>query len=148
MARIKIKLGDNEVEIDSRDFYVDNHTVGQIIADVSKHLADGSANLVYTNDIEPLKSLDNAEVHEPEFSGPVQIAGNEIKSKLETLAKDAFFDKPRTVSETIAQLREYGWIAGPLDVSKTLTRMVLFRELAKDSHDRNYYSIKERLLVS
>ena len=27
MARIKLKLGENEIEVDSRDFYVDNQTL-------------------------------------------------------------------------------------------------------------------------
>ena len=30
MARIKLKLGENEIEVDSRDFYVDNQTLGEI----------------------------------------------------------------------------------------------------------------------
>ena len=163
MAKIKIKLGDNEVEIDSRDFYVDNQSIGQVISDVSKHLTENSASLVYIDEsqnnkniqkspepsLEYLKSLDDAEVHEPEFNNPTQILGGEVKSKLKVLEKDAFFNKPHTVSEIVEQLREYGWIASPLEVSKTLTKMVFCRELIKDSqNDRNYYSIKQHILTS
>ena len=38
MARIKLKLGENEIEVDSRDFYVDNQTLGEIIANISNHI--------------------------------------------------------------------------------------------------------------
>ena len=31
MAKIKIKIGENEIEVDSRDFYIDNNTVGEVI---------------------------------------------------------------------------------------------------------------------
>jgi len=27
LAKIKLRIGDNEIEIDSRDFYVDNNTI-------------------------------------------------------------------------------------------------------------------------
>ena len=37
MARIKLKLGENEIEVDSRDFYVDNQTLGEIIANICTH---------------------------------------------------------------------------------------------------------------
>ena len=163
MAKVKIKIGENEVEVDSRDFYIDNQSIGQVIEEVSKHLQTNSAKVVYDEsddtvqdiqksletNLEYLKSLDDAEVHEPEFNNPIQISGQEVKSKLEVLENDAFFDKPRTVSETVGQLREYGWIASPLEVSKTLTKMVFQRELTKDSqNNRNYYSIKEKLLTS
>ena len=84
--------------------------------------------------------LDEAEVREPEFGDPVHISGPETASKLEALGRDAFFDSPRTVAETVSQLRECGWVASPLEVSKTLTRMAIRRELTRDSQDRlNYY---------
>jgi len=163
MAKVRIRIGDSEVEVDSRDFYVDNRSVGQVIEEVSRHLQTHSAKTVYDGPNgavqgaqkppEPspgyLKSLDDAEVHEPEFSSPAQISGREVKPKLEMLGKYSFFDKPRTVSETVGQLREHGWIASPLEVSKTLTRMARHRELTKDSqNDRNYYSAKESPLAS
>jgi len=31
MARIKLKIGENELEVDSRDFYIDNQTLGEIM---------------------------------------------------------------------------------------------------------------------
>ena len=39
MARIKLKLGENEIEVDSRDFYVDNDTLGEIVEKISQTLA-------------------------------------------------------------------------------------------------------------
>ena len=60
-----------------------------------------------------------------------------------------FFDSPRTVTETVEQLREYGWAASPLDVSKALTKMVFQREFDKNSqNNRNYYSIKKIQIIS
>ncbi len=162
MARVKIKVGENEVEVDSRDFYVDNRSIGQVIEEVSRHLQSSSANIVYeqvddeARDAQKsqaagghMKPLADAEIHESEFNNSILISGSEVKSKLEVLEGDSFFDRPRTVSETVARLREYGWIASPLEVSRTLTRMVFQRELTKDSqNNRNYYTIKESLLAS
>ena len=31
LAKIKLRVGDSEIEIDSRDFYVDNQTIGKVI---------------------------------------------------------------------------------------------------------------------
>lgn len=160
MARVKIRMGENEVEVDSRDFYIDNQSIGQVIGEVSRHLqttaaacrtADKTAPDVPSRQagLDYLKSLDDAEVHEPEFSAPVQVSGQEVKPKLAVLERDAFFDMPRTVSETVDQLLEYGWIASPLEVSRTLTKMVLQRELTKDSQNsRNCYSVKESIVAS
>ncbi len=156
MARIKIRIGDGEIEVDSRDFYVDNQSIGQVIADISKHLTANLALDTTSEDAKPaepnlphLKLLDDAEVHEPEFVNPVWIEGHEVTAKLEELEKAAFFVKPRTVSETVGQLREYGWIASPLEVSKTLTKMAFSRKLTKDSqNNRNYYSKNKDLLAS
>ena len=50
MARIKLKLGENEIEVDSRDFYVDNQTLGEIIDDISHHLPENQAKIVYETD--------------------------------------------------------------------------------------------------
>ena len=47
MARIKLKIGENEIEVDSRDFYVDNQTLGDIIDNLSHHLPDNQAKIVY-----------------------------------------------------------------------------------------------------
>lgn len=159
MAKVRVRIGENEIEVDSRDFYVDNQSLGQVLEEFSGHIRAHSARIVGGFDVVPdgrgaepgleyLGSLDDAEVHEPEFSGPVPIPAREIKSKLEILENDSFFEKPRTVSETVGQLREYGWITGNLEVSKTLTQMALQKELTKDSGDGRYSSAKERLLTS
>ena len=161
MARIKLKLGENEIEVDSRDFYVDNQTLGEIIDDISQHLPETKAKIVYeTDNIQlPTKTehpaqfgleyLDNAEVYEPEFNEPKYIIFNEIKSKLKILETSKFFDSPRTVTETVQQLREYGWAASPLDVSKALAKMASNKEIMKNSKEnRIHYFVQESLVIN
>ena len=155
MARIKLKLGENEIEVDSRDFYVDNQTLGGIIDDISQHLPENQAKIVY--ETEPsseaghsgLEYLDDAEAYEPEFSEPKHIALDEIKSKLRILETSRFFDSPRTVTETVEQLREYGWAASPLDVSKALAKMASSKEILKNSEaNRTHYFAHEQLVAN
>ena len=144
MARIKLKLGENEIEVDSRDFYVDNNTLGEIIDNLSNHLPENQAKIVYdtqTTQTQPeiqqpaqfgLEYLDDAEAYEPEFNEPKYITANEVKAKLRILETSKFFDSPRTVTETVQQLREYGWAASSLDVSKTLAKMASNTEINKN----------------
>ena len=61
MAKIRVRFGRNEIEIDSRDFYVDNETIGEVIENIRQCMGDT------TND-GPITSLPDAEVFEPEFS--------------------------------------------------------------------------------
>ena len=92
MARIKLKIGENELEVDSRDFYVDNQTLGEIIDNISQYMPENQAKIVYetksnsksnTNSINHgLEYLDDAETFEPEFNEPKFISNNEINSKL------------------------------------------------------------------
>ena len=117
MARIKLKIGNNEIEIDSRDFYVDNQTIGEIIDNISSYLPENQAKIIYETestsdspDLEQstqsgLENLDDVEIFEPEFSEPKYIAPREIKSKLRILETSKFFDTPKTVTETVQQLR-------------------------------------------
>ena len=94
-------------------------------------------------------SLEDAEFHEPEFSSPSAIAVDDIKHKLRILAKDSFFDQPKTVGETVAQMSEYGWTASPFDVSVALTKMAFSKEFLKNTvDDRNQYVSKEALLTN
>ena len=65
---------------------------------------------------------------------------------MQTLIEDAFFDQARTVSEVVEQLREYGWSAVPLDVSKVLATMAFTHELQKDLKDKRSYYSRVRLL--
>lgn len=159
MARIKLKIGENEIEVDSRDFYVDNQTLGEIIDSISHHLPENHAKIVYeTESIQKstqvehltqsgLEYLDDAEVYEPEFSEPKYISPHEIKSKLRILETSRFFDSPRTVTETVQQLREYGWSSSSLDVSKALAKMASNKELLKNSHEnRAHYFVRESLI--
>jgi len=161
VARIKLKIGENEIEVDSRDFYVDNTTLGEIIDDLSNHLPENQAKIVYeTESIEKpiqveettpygLEYLDDAEAYEPEFNEPKYITFHEIKSKLRILGTSRFFDSPRTVTETVQQLREYGWAASPLDVSKTLAKMASCKEIMKNSEEnRTHYFAQEQLVAN
>ena len=161
LARIKLKIGENEIEVDSRDFYVDNQTIGEIIDSISNHLPENQAKIVYEDESstnstkfeQPTQSglefLDDVEVFEPEFNEPKYITSNEIKSKLRILETSKFFDAPKTVTETVQQLREYGWAASPLDVSKALAKMASTKEIMKNSHEnRTYYYIKDSLIAN
>jgi len=159
LARIKLKLGENEIEVDSRDFYVDNQTLGQIIDSISHHLLENHAKIVYETESIPkstqvehsaqygLENLDDAEVYEPEFNEPKYITSHEIKSKLRILETSRFFDSPKTVTETVQQLREYGWATSLLDVSKALAKMASHKEIMKNSYEnRTHYFVQESLL--
>jgi len=160
MARIKLKLGENEIEVDSRDFYVDNQTLGEVIANITNHLPANQAKIIYENNddfeskesIQPnqygLEYLDDAEAFEPEFNEPKSIGSHEIKSKIRILETSRFFDSPRTVTETVQQLREYGWNASPLDVSKALAKMASNREILKNSQENRAHYFVENALVS
>ena len=155
LAKIKLRVGDSEIEIDSRDFYVDNQTIGKVIENLSSLLQESSARIIpYSNEsaIEEnnaLDSLENAEAYEPEFGEPVFVSINELEGKLSILSKNSFFDKPRTVSETVNELRERGWITNPLDVSKTLAKMAFDKELRKGKQaDRSFYFVQKELLTN
>ena len=154
MARIKLKIGENEIEVDSRDFYVDNQTLGEIIDNISQYMPENQAKIVYqsepskklnSNSIEHgLEYLDDAETFEPEFNEPKHISNNEIQSKLKILETSKFFDSPRTVGEIVQQLREYGWAASTLDVSKSLAKMSLNKKFTKNSTEKQTrYSIEQ-----
>ncbi len=147
MAKIRLKFGPNEIEVESKDFYVDNHSVDEVIGNLSRFVAENKTENThsYVQTYEPntnyLNSLEDAEIHEPEFTQPISIHESQIRSKISILVRDSFFEQPRTVSEVVAQLYEYGWAARPLDVSKVLANMAFYREIQKDSQEkRSYYS--------
>ena len=142
MAKIRIKQGPNEIEIDSRDFYIDNDSVEEVVESLKQLLHERPKTDV-------MSSLEDAEFHEPEFSSPSTIAVDDIKNKLRILAKDSFFEQPKSVGETVAQLSEYGWSASPFDVSVALTKMAFNKEFLKNITDeKNYYISKEALLTN
>ena len=142
MAKIRIRQGPNEIEIDSRDFYIDNDSVEEVVESLKQLLHERPKTDV-------MSSLEDAEFHEPEFSSPSTIAVDDIKNKLRILAKDSFFEQPKSVGETVAQLSEYGWSASPFDVSVALTKMAFNKEFLKNTTDeKNYYISKEALLTN
>ena len=59
-----------------------------------------------------------------------------------------FFESPRTVTETIQQLREYGWAASPLDVSKVLAKMASVNEIMKRSEENRIHYFTQESFVS
>lgn len=151
MAKIRIKFGDNEIEIDSRDFYIDNKTVSEVIEILTQKIYENSTtkseNTVGNHPIEEISYLEDAETFEPEFSHPIIIKGDQIKSRIRFLQSRSFFNTPRTVSETVSQLSEYGWLTNPLQVAQELNRMVNNQEIIKNSQEnRNFYITKEALL--
>ena len=170
MAKIKLKFGENEIEVDSRDFYVDNQSLGEVIENLAKLIEENQTKPIYENpansfpkepiyenpansypkesNYDSLNSLEDVEIFEPEFNEPKPIAAKEIRDKLKILEKNAFFNIPRTVTETVQQLREYGWVASPLDVSKTLVNMASNKEISKNSSEnRTHYFIQEAILA-
>jgi len=156
MAKIRLKFGENEIEVESKDFYVDNKSIDEVIYNLSRFVARNQTEEERSNaQVEILRealgesktnylsTLEDAEIHEPEFVQPISIDRNQIRSKIHILARDSFFEQPRTVSEVVAQLREYGWAAVPLDVSKILANMALKKEIQKAMREkRSYYSNK------
>jgi len=155
LAKIKLRIGDNEIEIDSRDFYVDNNTIRKVIEDISALLQESSARIMpYPNEYSlgesnALDSLEKAEVYEPEFGEPVFVTINELHGKLMILSKKSFFDKPRIGSETVNELRERGWVVNPLDVSKVLAKMAFSKELSKGKQaDRSFYFVQKEMLTN
>lgn len=162
MAKIRLRFGINEVEIESRDFYIDNDSVSQVISDLASRLQENSVRVIteesavqtfdspdtHQTNTDYLKMFREAEVHEPEFTPAVQITVNEIPNKIESLEKDGFFDRPRTVLETVEQLRQNGWITSPLDVSKTLAKMAFHKELAKSSEEKRTFYFREAPLLT
>ena len=157
LAKIKLRIGDNEIEVDSRDFYVDNKTIGEVIENIATHLQTKNVRVITGDfpvqdniqEMPALNSLENAEVYEPEFSNPIFVPLKQLREKLLILSKNYFFDQARTVPETVNELRERGWIASPLDVSKTLSKMAFNKELLKNNQGkRSYYIVKEALLAN
>jgi hypothetical protein len=159
MAKIKLKFGENEIEVDSRDFYVDNQTLGEVIENLAKVMGENQTKPTYENlqsdptlsksNFDSLNSLEDVEIFEPEFNEPKPISSNEIKDKLIILEKNTFFNVPRTATDTVQQLREYGWVASPFDVSKALVKMASNREISKNStENRTHYFVQEPILAN
>lgn len=159
MAKIKLKFGENEIEVDSRDFYVDNQTLGEVIENLAKLMGENQTKPIYENlqsnpvpsksNFDSLNSLKDVEIFEPEFNEPKPILSNEIKDKLKILEKNTFFNVPRTATDTVQQLREYGWVASPFDVSKALVKLASNREISKNStENRTHYFVQEPILAN
>ena len=153
MARIKIKIGINEIEVESRDLDINNENIIETIntvVKVTKNNNQLTLNGSLRNRIIDLETdsskEENRELHEQELEHVV-INSHEIRSKLYILTKQSFFNQPRTVNEIVNKLRDYGWISNPLDVSKELIKMVFNKEMLKNSYDdKLHYFVKTPLL--
>lgn len=191
MAKIRLRMGSCEVEIESGDFCIDNRTAASVIGGVAKSLQGAAAQArilsapeatgagaatsagpcgraaqgasgkrqpptaaapitaaASTATARPLcpqepetssdlssalDCLDEAEVFEPEFDEPRRVRPSEVAGRLEALAAGGYFEAQRTVTETVAEMAEHGWLAGPLDVSKALARMAMDRQMRRES---------------
>ena len=207
MAKIRLRMGSCEVEIESDDFCIDNATAASVIEGVAKSLQDAAAQARIltapesadagagagsdgravqdagermppppvpamsstaapapapskarpvaagmqaaappldgsSGQPEPkprrdlssvLDCLDEAEVFEPEFDEPRRVRPSEVAGRLGALAAGGYFETWRTVTETVAEMAERGWLAGPLDVSKELARMAMGRQMRRES---------------
>lgn len=120
MGRIRVRSGESEIELDSRDLHIDNQTAGRIIAEVSGYLRPS---------MRALDALPEAEAAEPEF-GQAR-AGADLAPRLDSLEAAGFFSRARTVADTVEQLREEGRAASPLDVSRALAKMAMSRRLSR-----------------
>lgn len=161
MAKIRLRFGEKEVEIESRDFYIDNDTASQVISDLAHSLDENTARVVdedssfgaaqdiastYQKNLDYLKMLKDVEFHEPEFTAAVPVSEDDLPDKLDVLESDGFFTKPRTVMETVEQLRDHGWVASPLEVSKELASRAFHKEFAKSVQENKAYYYKEQLI--
>jgi len=154
MARIRIKCGQNEVEIESKDFYIDNQTAGEIINNLSVYVkegAPGGMQYEYSYGQEArnpgvLNMLEDAEVHEPEFVRPSPLHKGEIRDKIRTLVEDAFLTSrgpcqrwSRSCTSTAG--RQYR-----LTYQRSLRTWRFGNELKKDLKDRRSYYSAARIL--
>ena len=48
MAKIRIRQGPNEIEIDSRDFYIDNDSIGEVVETLKQLLNERPKSDVIT----------------------------------------------------------------------------------------------------
>lgn len=51
LARVKIKMGQDEIEIDSRDFYVDNDTIHEVIGQMTRCMQKQDAKSGFKNNL-------------------------------------------------------------------------------------------------
>jgi len=161
LARVKVRLGENEIEIDSRDFYIDNQSLDEVIKSISKHVKENSKKVAQNGDIHVQTTMEgnyqnlgyiksNVENENNEQKNIlIYLALNEISEKLQILVEESFFTQPRTVPETMNQLREHGWITSSIDVSKALVKMAFNGQIILNSREhRNYFFTKESLLTN
>ena len=88
LARIRIKHGQNEIEIESKDFYVDNHRVNEVVNNLSVFVKDHNpsppqydySDEQSTQGTECLNMLPDAEIHEPEFTKTTFLDKKQIRN--------------------------------------------------------------------
>ena len=112
---------------------------------------------------EKIKSWTHGEIRKPEtinyrtfrpekdglFFARIFVPIKDLRGNLMILSKNSFFDKPKTLSETVNELREHGWVVNPLDVSKMLANMAFSKELTIGKQgDRSFYFVQKELLAN
>ena len=150
MAKIKLRIGKDEIEVDSRDFYVDNQTIGQVVEDIALHLHQCSRKTINEdqfdqNNIENnnvLSSLEDAEIYEPEFSDPVFVPINALREKLLVLSKNSFFDSSSELTGMQIFYRNDGVLAekDSLDLDKEFNIKINELNKLNSFWFRNYFN--------
>ncbi len=126
MAHIRIKIGSNEIEVDSRDFYVDNDTVQQVVEELIKCIPENQQHENKPNYLSDFDSkIKEAEFYEPELedAGPMH-SHQQIREGLRALHNtDNFFESPRTIQEITQRMQKSRWLTNSKIISKVLTDM-------------------------
>ena len=140
MAHVRIKIGDNEIEIDSRDFYVDNDTVHQVVEELIKCMPKQHAQKPnYLSDFDKIKEAEfcEAELEDAE----VVHSHQQIREGLEGLHNIGhFFEIPRTVQEITQRMQKDRWLTNSNIISKVLADMANDNEIIRDySKDEESY---------
>jgi hypothetical protein len=60
MAKIRLKFGENEIEVESKDFYVDNKSIDEVIYNLSRFVARNQTEEQRTKaQVEIIETLNN-----------------------------------------------------------------------------------------
>ncbi|MCH7560001.1 MAG: winged helix-turn-helix transcriptional regulator [Thaumarchaeota archaeon] len=103
----------------------------------NKHFVAFSDTANYIENI--FMGIDSVKI-EPDYPTNIEIEvtdSDQLKKQLVFLECKSFFDSPRTVSETVHELREHGVIVNSLDISKALAAKVSGGEFRKEIEGKN-----------
>ena len=155
MARIKLKIGENEIEVDSRDFYVDNQTLGEIIENITSHLPENQAKIVYETECQNhSKRINNSiwfRIHlmmlkhlNLNLMNQNTLLLMKLNLNLRILETSKFFDSPRTVTETVEQLKRIWMGCKSIRCFKSFSKNgIKQRNYEKFYENRTHYFVEE-----